>query len=108
MILLIAIFIQIFIHIFLYINYIFFFFTILALKKQISKKPIPVYVEECSYWIGFHALNWFQARVSCGELNASLVILDSPRIISHMMFLMEENQEGKIMNIKNNIIYIQK
>ncbi|KAL6429960.1 hypothetical protein ACFW04_007649 [Cataglyphis niger] len=52
-------------------------------KKQINKKPIPVYIKECLYWIGFH---------------------NSSRIISHMMSLMEDNRKSKIMSIKNNYI----
>ncbi|XP_029671121.1 uncharacterized protein LOC115240231 [Formica exsecta] len=73
-------------------------------RKRMSKKPIPVYVEECLYWIGLHALTWFQAQLSCKELNASLIILNSSRIINHMMSLMEDNRKGKITSIKNNFI----
>ncbi|XP_032662642.1 uncharacterized protein LOC116840255 [Odontomachus brunneus] len=62
-------------------------------KKPISKKPVMVYIEECLYWIGFRGLTWFQAQISCKELNASLVVLDSPKIINHMMSLMEDNGE---------------
>ncbi|XP_072750603.1 macrophage mannose receptor 1-like isoform X2 [Anoplolepis gracilipes] len=62
-------------------------------RERIDKKPIPVYVEECFYWIGFHPLTWIQAQLSCKELNASLVILNSSRILNHMMSLMEDNKK---------------
>ncbi|XP_011137898.2 uncharacterized protein LOC105182270 isoform X1 [Harpegnathos saltator] len=69
-----------------------------SFKKWISEKPVPVYIGGCSYWIGFRELTWFQAQLSCKELNASLVILDSPRVISHMISLMEDNR-GELRHI---------
>lgn len=63
-----------------------------------------VIVGGCSYWIGFHPLKWSEARKSCESMNASLVVLDSPKTISHMMSLMLDNRAGSVSIWPQNFV----
>ncbi|XP_043288427.1 uncharacterized protein [Venturia canescens] len=65
-----------------------------SFKKRASTKPVRVFVSGCSYWIGFQPSTWSKARKSCELMNASLVALDSPEKISHMISLMVDNKAG--------------
>ncbi|XP_033209495.1 uncharacterized protein LOC117168167 isoform X2 [Belonocnema kinseyi] len=63
------------------------------LIKLISKIPSPINVNGCPYWIGFYPLEWLDAKRACQAVNASLVILDSPKIIDDMMTIMVDYKE---------------
>lgn len=75
-----------------------------APKKRFSESPVAVIVDDCPYWIGFHPLAWVEAERSCDTVNASLVVLDSPKTIAHMMTLMLENRAGK--QVSEFLIYL--
>ncbi|KAG7188671.1 hypothetical protein KM043_008294 [Ampulex compressa] len=62
-------------------------------RKEIDRRPIGVQVEEDLYWVGVYPLEWSKARRSCSRMNATLVTLDSPGKIGHMMSLMLDNAE---------------